>query len=116
MEYNYRAEQPHKPQLGKFVQKIVKGGGGKASGKVGKGAGKGGKKGGKGLYQLCRTTADGARKFCANFNSKRGCPHKKCPDGNVHSCDVMLTSGQPCAGRHTRFTHDENRDGAATKL
>ena len=115
-DYTYRPQQPQRQQLGKFVQKIVKGGGKNPSGKQGKGAGKGGKKGGKPMFQLCRTTADGARKYCANFNSRRGCPNRKCPEGNIHSCDVMLANGQPCGAKHSRVNHDEKRDGAAMKL
>jgi hypothetical protein len=109
-------QRPQKPApvIGKFARNNANGGGkvgGKGNGKGKKsGAAKGG---GKGKFQLVRMTGDAT--ICAAFNNRNGC-QKKCPNKQLHGCDVMLQSGKACGLAHPRHLHNDQKHGQGMRL
>ena len=63
----------------------------------------------KGRVATVMETAMGAA-ICKKYNDRRSC-EGKCKDGKTHCCDVLLSSGHACEGRHSRMQHDPGRHG-----
>ena len=67
-------------------------------------------------FATCTHTQHGNR-ICKKKNDRRGCPHKVCPDGAAHVCDVKLEKSGFACGKpdHTRAEHDEAKHGKAQR-
>lgn len=60
-------------------------------------------------------TANKMGKFdlCKKHNDKRGCDAKRCPQGKLHACDIVLTTDRVCGAKdHNRHGHDPKKHGA----
>ena len=67
-------------------------------------------------FVTCTHMQHGIR-ICKKRNDRRGCPHKVCPEGGAHVCDVKLEKSGFACGKpdHTRAEHDEAKHGKAQR-
>ena len=53
--------------------------------------------------------------FCKRWNDSRSCGSgdvvEPCQYWHMHRCDLMLATGHPCGGAHTRHAHDPEQNG-----
>jgi hypothetical protein len=67
-----------------------------------------------GRWITCKEASEGSD-FCKPWNDHRSCGSgdisEPCKHWCLHRCDLMLATGRPCCGAHTRHTHDPEVNG-----